>query len=205
VDITIVAIFFCVIIGFFLLMQWTNRRKVKNNHICLIVTRSRDLLIVFAPKVSEGNVEAPPNKLYISNDKIKRTYMYNRRFSLNVKYPFMATGFMALTQIDASASIYEEGDSRPILPSDEEAISTPKRITAMAAQNIIPQVIQGLRENASGQPVGAGLNLGKNKLLVMIVVVAIVLLIVANTFFGYSIYQTVNTFVNYAYQWFSVH
>ena len=199
--ITPLIIFAVLIVGMIVLGQWSNRRKVRDRHLCLIVTKSRGLVVGLYPK-SGGNIKAPPNKLFLqdSNDKeAKRVYGYDRKFSLNCTYPLMPSGFSKLTAVDAFASIYEEGDYAPILPSDVEPIQTPERVGSMVGQDVVSQVMGSLSSQFGGGG-GMGLNLGKNKTLVMIMLGAIVLCIMISAWAGFQGIQ----FMDYAKQWMAL-
>src|SRR4030067_1182244 len=120
------AVFFALFIAFMLYSWWRNRKLVATHHMCLVVTKARGLLIEMWPR-SEGSIEAPPIKIFKDADKQKRTFYYKRPFSLDTTYPPFAKFPMNLIQVDAKASIYEEGDQWPILPSDVEGAQTPTR------------------------------------------------------------------------------
>lgn len=191
--------FFLFIIIFLLIVFWSNRKKVEKNHMCILVTKSNDLIIEMWPKAA-GEIEAPPHKEFKNNDKQSRTYFYKRPFSLKAKYPTFARFPMNLVQVDASASIYEEGDPWPILPSNEETASTPERVNIMAGQKIAGQVINRLSDSLAGQQGVGGLNLGKNKMLVQIVIVVFGIAILVAAYGGFMAIQ----FIPFAQQWMSL-
>lgn len=193
--------FIFVVIVFMLYSWWRNRKLVATHHMCLVITKSRGLIMEMWPR-AEGEIEAPPIKVFKNADKQSRTFYYRRPYSLDVSYPPFAKFPFSLLQVDAKASIYEEGSPYPILPDDIEAGSTPGMVNAMGRQKIVGQMLHGLESltDPNAQGGGMGMNFGKNKLLVQIAIIVFAVMWAVSAYGAYLIIQ----FVPYATQWMSV-
>lgn len=193
--------FVIVLFLFYMLFTlWSNRRKVSKNHMCCLVTKSNELIIELWPK-SGGAIEAPARKEFVSNDKKSRIYFYLRPFALKTKYPPFASFPMNLVQVDAFASIYEEGDSKPILPSNAKPIQSPEVVNDLLKTQIVGQVLHNMKELLQqGQGGSGGLNLGKNKLMIQIFIVVFGICVMLAGYGGFLLIQ----FVPYAQQWMAL-
>jgi len=165
-------------------MQAKNKKLSATSQLCLIVMKNRHLDIRFLP-VSGGKITAPPYHKF--DEGRERAYYTNRKFSLDTVYPPMIPKILSMIQVTAWASIFEEGDSRPILPSDEQPIDGPETTQSMIRSNIVPKVLNQLERFTGGA--GTGLNLGKHGGLIMFVGIVAVVAVLASAFFSFQVYQ----------------
>lgn len=120
-----------------------NRKRVEDSHVCIFVTRSRKLEFAILPE-EMGQVMAPPHHRF--KEGLPRVYFVNRPFSLSANYPPFMPGWLKVITASASWSLYEEGNSQPILPSDEPAFVTPEMIASIINQNVIALLVKRVEE-----------------------------------------------------------
>jgi hypothetical protein len=167
-------------------MQSANKKIAAKNQLCIVVMKNRHLDIKFLP-IMAGKITAPPYHKFDENKE--RAYFTNRKYSLDTPYPPLVPKILSMIQVTSWASLYEEGDSRPILPDDEIPIDTPETTQAMIQSNLVPQVLNSLSRFATGGQGGGGLALGKNKTLIIFIAIICIAAILASAFFGYKSYE----------------
>lgn len=133
----------CFCMGSIFIISSNNKRKVENSHVCVFITRSRKIEFAILPEEA-GQVQAPPHHRF--KEGLPRVYFVIRPFSLSGSYPPFMPGWLKVITASASWSIYEEGDSQPILPSDEPAFVTPEMIASLINQNVIALIVKRVEE-----------------------------------------------------------
>jgi len=120
------------------------KKQITQGHICIFVTRSRKIEFFVLPEEA-GQIKAPPHHRFKEGQE--RTYFVNRRFTLSGQYPpFMPPWLEGLISETGSWGLWEEGDSQPILPSDEPSFVTPEMIASLINQNVIALIVKRVEE-----------------------------------------------------------
>jgi hypothetical protein len=198
-DFMFVMVLLFIVGAFILFSWWSNKRKVANHHICFIVTKSRDLVVGLYPK-AEGQIKVPPNKLFKDNSDKSLIYLFERPNALRCTYPLLPSFLSKLTAVDAWCSWYEEGDPRPLVPSDIPVIDTPKRLGIMQGSNVAGQIMRNIRDSLNPEGSSMGFNLGKYKLIILIMIAIIVIAILIS---AYASIQALG-FIPYAKEWMTL-
>jgi len=141
---TFIMFLFMVVVCFGLLCLFMIKSSIKKaitkGTVCVFVTRSRKIEFMVLPEEA-GQIKAPPHHRF--KEGLDRTYFVNRRFALAGQYPPLAPGWIQET---GSFGIWEEGDSQPILPSDEPSFVTPEMIASLINQNVIALIVKRVEE-----------------------------------------------------------
>jgi len=134
----------CFCMGSIFIIRSGISKKAKEGQICIFITRSRKLEFAILPEEA-GRIKAPPHHRFAEGQE--RTYFVNRRFTLQADYPpFLPQWLAGLIAVAGSWAIYEEGDSQPILPSDEPSFVTPEMIASLINQNVIALIVKRVEE-----------------------------------------------------------
>jgi len=134
----------CFCMGSMFIIRSGIKKQVTSGHICVFITRSRKIEFAILPEEA-GQVQAPPHHRF--KEGLPRVYFVIRPFSLSGQYPPFMPGWLGgMIQESGSWSVYEEGDSQPILPSDEPAFVTPEMISSLINQNVIALIVKRVEE-----------------------------------------------------------
>jgi hypothetical protein len=120
------------------------KKSITDGILCVFITRSRKLEFACLPEEA-GQIKAPPHHRFKEGQD--RTYFVNRRFALTGQYPpFMPPWIESLICETGSWGLWEEGDSQPLLPSDEPSFVTPEMIASLINQNVIALIVKRVEE-----------------------------------------------------------
>lgn len=141
---TFIVFLFVLVMFFGMMVIFMVRQSVKKaitgGVISLFVTKDRKLEFHILP-IEAGVVKAPPHHRFAEGQE--RIYFVNRRFSLSGQFPpFIWNIFQETGQF----GLWEEGDSQPILPSDEPSFVTPEMISSLMNQNVIALIVKRIEE-----------------------------------------------------------
>jgi hypothetical protein len=138
-------VFLAVLVMFFGMMvifmvRQSVKKAITGGVICLFITKDKKIEFHILP-IEAGIVKAPPHHRFAEGQE--RIYFVNRRFALSGQFPpFIWNIFQETGQF----GIWEEGDSQPILPSDEPSFVTPEMISSLINQNVIALIVKRIEE-----------------------------------------------------------
>ena len=141
---TFIVFLFVFVMFFGMMVIFMIRQSVKKavtgGVICVFVTKDRKIEFHILP-IEAGVIKAPPHHRFAEGQE--RIYFVNRRFSLSGQFPpFIWNIFQETGQF----GIWEEGDSQPLLPSDEPSFVTPEMISSLINQNVIALIVKRIEE-----------------------------------------------------------
>jgi hypothetical protein len=141
---TFIVFLFVLVMFFGMMVIFMVRQSIKKaitgGVIALFITKDKKIEFHILP-IEAGVIKAPPHHRFV--DGQERIYFVNRRFSLSGQFPpFIWNIFQETGQF----GIWEEGDSQPILPSDEPSFVTPEMISSLINQNVIALIVKRIEE-----------------------------------------------------------
>jgi len=125
------------------------KKQITQGQLCMFITKSRKLEFMILPEEA-GKINAPPHHEFSEGQP--RLYFTNRKFTLTTQYPPFVPLWLGITET-ANVTIWEEGDSQPLLPSDEQQFVTPEMISALVTQNVMALIVK-----KAGEQFGAALS-----------------------------------------------
>lgn len=132
-------VMFAMMASIFLIKEGVER-AVKGKEVCVFITRSRKIEFVILEEEA-GVIPAPPHHKFAEGQN--RVYFVNRKFSLHGRFPPF---IWSIFQATASFGVWEEGDSQPLLPSDEPPFVSPQMISSLINQNVIALIVKRFEE-----------------------------------------------------------